>query len=561
MKREYIKNELITVLCKDFQSVWLIKTKDLSLEIFFTENNKAAPGAVSKALDIKSYDDAREWYINTCVAESSRRKLTEQTPIEHVLAEVANGKPFCIEYTREVNGKTNFNQLYYDKIDNPDSGKIEYVVMGFRNIDVSKKAEIDDLTGLYIRPVFFRKAEEILSENPDAQYDLIISDIVDFKKINETYGIKVADSILRWEAKYLLSRKYENVLFGRYGGDQIAIFGTHEGILKVISDESKELFYNAEKNNDLPDINIKFGVIQNVDHEKSIISTCDKAHMALNSIKHHYVKDIAFYDSQLMNHVDKQRRIESSMYKSLQDGDFKVYYQPKHEAATGELIGAEALIRWEHPKYGFMSPADFIPLFEQNGFIIESDRYVWDRTCENIRRWQDKGIKMVPISVNGSKLTLLQDNLVKVLRESVVKNNLNPSQLHIEITETIMEDISSEMVDKINMIRDYGIKVELDDFGSGYSSLNALSELPIDILKLDMSFLFNFGDERRLMVLESCIDLAKKLGFTSVSEGVETKEQKELLKELGIDIIQGYYYSKPLPEEAFEEYLKENGLG
>lgn len=558
MDKEHIKQQLIDILCKEFQVVWLIKLEDMTMRIFSADKKKSIPDSVDTVLLMQNYDKARIWYIENYVVEHSRARLLQQTQIEFVLSKLENDESFFVEYGRINDGKINFNQLYYDKIVDPDSNEIAYIVLGFRDVDLTKKAVIDDLTGLLTRQAFFDKAEEMLHDNPKETFDLVLSDIVDFKKVNETYGATVADEILKWEGNYLLTLMKDNILIGRYGGDQMAIFGTRDSIMQSTSRQSMIEFYNAEKDNKLPSIKIKFGIYLDVSRDGSIITACDKAHMALNSIKHHYNKDMAYYNDEIRNQLDKQRRIEESMHESLKNGDFKVYYQPKHDAKTGKLAGAEALVRWIHPEYGFMSPADFIPLFEQNGFIVENDGYVWTRTCENLRRWEDRGIKTVPISVNGSKITMKQENIVGSIKESIERYNLSPSQLHVEITETLMVDINSETIDKLNALRDMGIKIELDDFGSGYSSLNVLSALPIDVVKLDMSFMQQFGDEKRKKVLIACINLAKDLGYDTVSEGVEYKEQQELLSQLGVDIIQGYFYSKPLPENEFEIYMMQN---
>jgi len=557
MVRNQINDKLIKVLCKDFQSVWLVKLEDMSLEIFSSSSQQSIEDCERQAAMIASYDEARLWYINNYVVAHSKARVLEATKIENVLEKTENGEAFFVEYGRVMDDITNFNQLWYDRIYN-DEGNLEFILMGFRDIDVRKSAEVDDLTGLLTRQAFFKKAEEMLNDSPDEQFDIIISDIVDFKKINETYGAKIADDILKWEGNYLASMRMDGMLAGRYGGDQMAIFGTHGAIIKLTSDTYRDNFYKNKSENGLPDIIVKFGIYLDIPHEQSLIASCDKAHMALNSIKRHYDKDYAIYDDKIKNQIDKKRIIEDSMHESLNNGDFKVFYQPKHDAKTGKMVGAEALMRWIHPKYGFMSPADFIPQFEQNGFIVENDKYVWKRTCENLRRWEARGIDTVPISINISKMSMANISIEDDLQWHVVRNGLNPSKLHIEITETLMADDVDALIKKLNAIRDAGFEIELDDFGAGYSSINILSTLPIDVVKLDMSFMKQFGDSKRSKVLVACVNLAKELGFKTVSEGVELKEQRDVLDNLGVDAIQGYYYSKPLPEEEFEKYMINN---
>ncbi len=551
----YIRNQLLDIFSKEFQTVWLVKLPELTMETFSVDNNQIVINSVSTALEMNSYNGARKWYVDNCVVPHSKERVYRDSDMSNVLSELKNGKPYSIEYGRIKEDSINYNQIFYDKVLNPENDEIDYVVCGFRDIDVAKRAETDDLTGLYTRPTFFEKAEELLDKYPDKQFDMVISDIADFKKINETYGIEVADEILRWHALYLLSLKNETMIVGRYGGDQMVFMAEHEHMLTCLSQEYREKFEKAFLETGLPTVSFKHGIYLNVKRDKSIVSTCDKAHSAVNSIKRHYSKEIAYYDDDIKSILEKRRQIEESMHKSLEDGDFKVYYQPKHNAKTGALVGAEALIRWVHPKFGFMNPGEFIPLFEQNGFIIEVDAFVWRKTCENIRKWRDKGLETVPVSVNASRLTFTKKDLVDNMHKQVEKNGILSSDIHVEITETLMTVDLDELVSKIDSMRLLGFKVELDDFGSGFSSMNALSTIPLDIVKLDMSFMRQFGDKKRLMVLESCINLAKKLGFETVSEGVEEKEQQELLAKLGVDMIQGYYYSKPLPEEEFEKYM------
>lgn len=555
MTKEQKKDKLIQFLCKEYQAVVLIDLVNMTRDFFTADEEHSILESGKFAAQMESYEKTRLWYIDNYVVEEDRRMLLEKTSVETVLDETKNGKLYYVEYSRIKDGKVNYNQLCFDSVVD-DDGNTRYVILGFRNIDSERKAEIDDLTGLLTRHAFLEKAEKMMAGNPDKNFNIIISDIVDFKKINETYGIKTADKILKWNGNYLSKVMSDKVLVGRYSGDQMVIFAAEDDYDEATKKIGGEEYLEAMKSNGLPDVVIKFGLYKNIRHDASILSSCDKAHLALNSIKNHYDITGASYDDRFIEALDKKRRIEDSMYPSLKNGDFKVYYQPKHEARTGKLVGAEALIRWIHPEYGFMSPADFIPLFEKNGFIVENDKYVWERTCENLRKWNDMGINTVPISVNVSKLTMSKVDIVADMKTPVDRNGISPKDLHVEITETLMTDNSSELVKKLNDMRSIGFEVELDDFGSGYSSINVLSMLPLDVVKLDMSFMQQFGDEKKSKVLAACINLAKELGFRTVSEGVEYKEQTEVLGELGIDMIQGYYYSKPLPEDEFEKYME-----
>lgn len=550
-------SKILDCLAEEYQCIWLVDTSDYSMRLFMADEMQSIPAVIKKIRELNNYKEGQVLYIEECIMKHDRARMQAETEFEYIISKLSDGKPFYVEYSREYEGKINYNQLFYSGIFS-DEGEMDYFVLGFRDIDIRKKAERDDLTGLYSRTVFFQKAEELVRNNPDVQYDLMISDIVDFKQINETYGPQMGDNVLRWAGAYLGPTISDGVLVGRYGGDQFVVLTSHAQMLHINSDASRDIFRKAERENGLPNVIVKYGVYEDVKDEKSILSACDKAHIALNSIKHQYGSYIAYYNEMLKKELSVTRKIESSMHEALEQEQFKVYYQPKHDAVTGKIVGAEALIRWIHPEYGFMSPGEFIPLFEKNGFVAETDYYVWKRTCINLRKWMDKGIATVPISVNASKVTFRQENLIKDLQIPVKEYNINPKDLHIEITETLMMDDVESLINKLETIREAGYQIELDDFGSGYSSINILSTIPMDIVKLDMSFMRQFGNEKRAKVLAACIKLAKELGYKTVSEGVEYKEQCEMLCVLGVDAIQGFYYSKPLPEEEFEKYMIEN---
>lgn len=260
-------------------------------------------------------------------------------------------------------------------------------------------------------------------------------------------------------------------------------------------------------------------------------------------------------DSRTEN-TEYRAKIEQHMEQALREERFMVYYQPKHDTQTGKLVGAEALIRWVHPDLGFVSPGDFIPVFEKNGFIFEVDTYVWGKSCENLRKWRDKGIPVVPISVNSSRVELTDDKKYFERRTELAKKwNVPADLLHIEVTETMFGSRMEEVVETLRKCHDYGFGIELDDFGIGYSSLHTLGDLPLDIVKLDMSFVQQLDDPKKERVMTGCVNLIKNMNLKIVAEGVETERQYRRVKELDIDIVQGYYYSKPLPEKEFEEYL------
>lgn len=424
------------------------------------------------------------------------------------------------------------------------------------NAENGSLSELDTLTGLYTRQAFFRHAEKIISENPDFKFIICISELDGIKLLNEKDGKQAGDSKLKAVANFLKNVGDPCLLVGRFGGDQfVTLFRQDDEFEKNISMDDVNDVLVSSPSEGMEEIRIRFAIYENVEHDVPVSVICDRALLALQTIRGKYGKRMAKYEESLLIEHERKERIEECMREALANNQFRVYYQPKHDANTGELTGAEALIRWEHPEYGFMSPGEFIPIFEDNGFITEVDNFVWKKTCENLHKWIEKGLNVVPISINASKLDFLRpdffDNLNKASNEMDVPSGL----LHIEVTESLFSDQIEELVDILSKCQENGYKIELDDFGSGYSSLNTLSILPLDVVKMDMSLVKAITDFKSMRVFSACINLARSLGLKTVSEGVETKEQMWAIRELGGDVIQGYYYSKPLSEEDFEKYL------
>ena len=548
---------VIESLANEYESLWLIDIASRRMMIYREDKETAIPGSVNQALELIDYELARNWYIDSYVAERDRERVRKDSSLEAVVAGIQRQKTLFVDYIRCYGDRSNYNQIVLMKANSGE--EITHIMLGFRDIDSRKLIEIDDLTGLYTREAFLQRGEQLLEDNPEKVYGLLLADTVDFKSINEAYGIKTGDEILRSIGLSLQEKSASDVLIGRYGGDQFAILTSMEQIDGLTKEA--EFFHRLQHPEGLPGVTIKLGLCRNIRAGKAVTVACDEAHLALNSIKHSYGKILSVYDVMIKKDLDSQRIIENTMHEALAMRQFKVYYQPKHDTTTGKMVGAEALIRWVHPQKGFMSPGEFIPLFEKNGFITETDRFVWTKTCENLRSWMDEGIEVVPVSVNASKLTVMQEDLIEKMQKPVQEYNIDPGLLHMEVTESLMSENMDLLTFKLKKVHDLGYKIELDDFGAGYSSINVLSILPIDVVKLDMSFMKQFGDPKRTKVLEACSSLAKNLGYRTVSEGVETIEQVEKLQSLEVDTIQGYYYSRPLPEEEFKQYLIENSQG
>ncbi|MCR4611137.1 MAG: EAL domain-containing protein, partial [Lachnospiraceae bacterium] len=271
------------------------------------------------------------------------------------------------------------------------------------------------------------------------------------------------------------------------------------------------------------------------------------------------MNQIGLYDKKLHDKQIYNERLVSDFEDAIKNNDFMVYYQPKYSVLHGEpmLSSAEALVRWNHPQLGMISPGDFIPLFESNGLIQKLDQFVWKSAAAQIKEWKEKFGLTIPISVNVSRIDIYNPDLEEVLAAIVEINGLKTNELFLEITESAYADDASRLIEVVNNLRERGFEIEMDDFGTGYSSLNMLTAIPIDALKMDMSFVRNMlEDDMSLKLVQLIIDIASFLDVPVIAEGVETKDQLDTLRDLGCDLIQGYYFSKPVPANEFEEFIQ-----
>ena len=307
-------------------------------------------------------------------------------------------------------------------------------------------------------------------------------------------------------------------------------------------------------------VSIRVGIYQNADKSISMEQRFDKANLACTAQKSIYQTSYGYYDDELHSRELYSERLINEIDEALEGGQFKVFYQPKYNI-TGDrprLTSAEALIRWKHPELGMISPGAFVPLFEGNGLIQKLDRFVWKEAARQIKDWKDRFGRVVPVSVNVSRIDIYDPELENELLEIVSSNGLRPDEYLLEVTESAYTDNSSQIIEKVEKLRCDGFRVEMDDFGSGYSSLNMLAALPIDALKMDMRFVKNITtSDKDMRMVELILEIARYLKVPVIAEGVETKEQYELLKNAGCDIIQGYYFSKPIPPEEFDELIRQ----
>jgi len=408
-------------------------------------------------------------------------------------------------------------------------------------------------TGLYTKQAFIHHAEMLLSANPGKVYMLIGVDVVNSKLINSQYGEKRCSEFLDYIGKRI-GKLCFTVMAGRYNNDQYIIMAEKKEELtsRVISTKIQMIISDAPISRQ----NAKIGVYDNFDGKVSVVSCCDRAFWAIKSIKGIYNEYIAYYTEELRKQLLTEQRIQDSMEEALQKGQFKVYYQPKHNCKSRKVSGAEALVRWNHPEYGFMSPGRFIPLFEKNGFITKLDSYVIEQVCKDMISWFEKGIDIVPVSVNVSRRDFYEEGWIDKQLSVIERYNVDPKMIHIEVTESLYTGNADTIIEHVKNVQKMGYEIEMDDFGAGYSSLGMLNEFPLDIVKLDISFIRRI--EQSDVVIDSVISMAHRMGLKTIAEGVETQAQFVKLKELGCDYIQGYYFSRPLPKEEYEKYLMDH---
>ena len=422
--------------------------------------------------------------------------------------------------------------------------------------------QYDRLTGLYSKEFFYQRVKEMLLQHPDREYDIICSDIENFKLINDIFGIPAGDRLLCEVASMYMEEVGDNGICGRINADQFACMLAHrpeysDPLFTAASTRINAVFHKIFNANNIV---MKWGIYTVKDAAASVEQMCDRALLAARSIKGQYGKHFAFYDDELRSRLLREQAITDTMESALAKGQFEVYLQPKYSLEDGTLAGAEALVRWNHPEWGLQSPAEFIPLFEKNGFITELDQFVWDRTCAILEKWDELGYDPIPVSVNVSRSDVYQADLDEILVKTVQRHNLPFSRLHLEITESAYTEDPKQIIDTVVRLRELGFVIEMDDFGSGYSSLNMLNEMPIDVLKLDMKFV-RTETEKPVShgILRFIMDLARWMNVSVVAEGVETVEQLEGLRSIGCDYAQGYYFSKPVPCAQFEALMKDRG--
>ena len=428
-------------------------------------------------------------------------------------------------------------------------------------------AFVDEVTEGPNKAKFILEAQKILQNvSSNEKYALILMDITKFKVINEIYGFDIANVILKDIYNIIKSDLPLNSLLARsFAATYLFIvkYNTEKDINSIVDKIYQDIEkYNEETMTILKTSSNKaaaklvplFGVYLINDVTVPIHIMCDRVGLAKRTIADDVNKYISYYDDNLRKQLLSEKNIEDEMHNALATGQFVMYLQPKFDMKTLTVAGSEALVRWKHPTKGFIHPNDFIPLFEKNGFVLNVDRYIWEQACIAIKSWIDRGFTPVPISVNVSRLHLSNEFFIDDLKELINKYQIPPELFELELTESVGFEDFDKFLEIVNELKKLGFSIAMDDFGSGYSSLNMLRQIPCDILKLDRGFINDSTtDGRGKIVIKHILSLAKNLSLKTVSEGIETVEQAQFLTDSGCDIAQGFLYAKPMSLEDFEQ--------
>lgn len=430
-----------------------------------------------------------------------------------------------------------------------NQGKLNGVVVDYL-------ATYDELTGVYNKQAFYTKTKEMLLDNPDKNFDLLRINIERFKVLNDLFGESTGDKLLRYIGKFLKEINLPLCVSGRlYADNFVVCYEAGKG-------DSRRMINTLQMVADSFAINnrtiLSFGLYRIDDKTLPVSVMCDRANMALWKAKGNFKNPYCEYDEKMRQQVLKEQKIINAMEMAIQNKEFTLYLQPKYNIEKGTIIGAEALVRWISQENGFISPGDFIPVFENNGFVYEVDKFIWEESCRYLRKWLDEGREVHPISVNVSRIDLYDPKLVKHLVDLREKYQLPSQYLELEITESAYTEDPEQIITITRQLREAGFVILMDDFGTGYSSLNMLKDIQIDVLKLDMGFLKSSDySAKGGNILTAILKMAESLKMQTIAEGVETKEQVEFLKSIGCKYVQGFYYSKPLPVGEFEKLISD----
>jgi diguanylate cyclase (GGDEF)-like protein len=435
--------------------------------------------------------------------------------------------------------------------------RVRRIIEFVEDREIIKDVEHDPLTRLYNRSFFFEYTRRLMDSEKDRSFDMLAVDVDRFRIANEVYGRAFGDQVLCALADGIREILQEQMGIGcRADADLFYILLEHGTDLNDILERIRSCVRDGEHQSIL---RIRMGAYCQIGAEHPVSWYAEAAGSACDSIRGNYQTDVMVYDEALHQRELMNERLIADVDTAIEERQFIVYFQPKY-AVQGDrpvLVSAEALVRWIHPELGFVSPGAFIPLFEENGLISKVDNYVWREAARQLCVWKKQYGLNLQVSVNVSRKDLFNGSLCDQLKDIVSENGLKVDDLVLEVTESAYSQDTAQMLQAVKSLRDAGFKIEMDDFGSGYSSLNMLCLMPIDALKIDMKFVRNIVSSKTgYRIVELVVEMARALNVPTIVEGVEDQEQYELVRRVGCDVVQGYYFSKPVDAAGFEKLIE-----
>ena len=516
-----------------------------TFEDMFVHTPEMEESAWSLLESLRTVEEDREKYqhfLESVKSQSNTNKITVKLINKH---DVARWFTITVQTLKGLNNELTRVTGILQDVNNEMEVKAE---LEFR-------ADYDSLTKLYNAEAFYRNVSEKIHLKPDTEFAIVGMDIEHFRIINDRFGVDTGNRCLVAMGQTIRDSLSEDGVAGRYEADMFSILITYKNDQDIIDYIRKlDATFDFEEAK-LCGSTLSFGIYKITNRDVAIRLMCDRARLAKKDIKGNMLTNFAIYDDKIRLMQRKLSQMESEMQTALDNHEFVMYLQPKIDLKTEKICGAEALVRWQHPIGGLRLPGEFLPYFENNGFIKKLDEYMWQTAAEYLARLKEKDV-IVPISVNISRYHVGRDDLITTLLDLTGRFGIDNRNLELEITETLFTEDEEKLYELMNALKAEGFVIEMDDFGSGYSSLNMLREAPVDVIKIDRYFVDEIMSTKRgRIIIENSVTMSKQLGLLVVAEGVETKDQVDFLKSINCDVAQGYYYSKPVDVDEFERML------
>lgn len=536
-----------------------LKINEMTIFVKYKELQKLKfiPGNFAAAFTIHTADATLINVLNKTLNNISKETLDsiKNNNIQHITMEGMS----LGEFTMQYRGYFAFIIVVV--------GLVNLIGLGYRKYQKEliekEKAYNDSVANVSSMEKFRIDTEVILNSQWKVNYYMLSVDIDQFKIINDLYGYEEGDKMIAYLGAVLKKRLNRGSCITRSGAECFIIFKKAEK-LEEVEEYLQQVFAQVEADTIRDDSEykpiLKAGVYKIAEDDFLLSSIIDKSNIAKSNLEKGHESAYALYSEAMRQTAIEEKRMENNMEKALEAGQFKVYLQPQVDLKTGKIVSAEALVRWIDPEKGLVPPFKFIPLFEKNGFISKLDYFVWEESIRTLAKWRDNSQIMVPISINLSRVDIQKAGMIEETMKLLDKYSLHPKWLKAELTESVCLENDKMVMEKMELLKSHGLKIAMDDFGSGYSSLHMLKSMPIDILKIDKSFLDYKEEmqEKDEILIRDVVELGKHLRMQIVVEGVETLEQSDFLAGIGCDIAQGYYYGRPMPIAEFEQLLEED---